>query len=71
MAMVGLEPREKTYEELIEHLEKLELSIPEDAVKKDKPRVTFSEKDIKIPQQEKTHDKKGQHRRSEGQVSRK
>ena len=41
MATAGLEPREKTYEELIEHLEKLEVSIPEEVGKKDKPKVVF------------------------------
>ena len=34
MATAGLEPREKTYEELIEHLEKLEVSIPEELSKR-------------------------------------
>ena len=38
--------------------------IPEEVVKKDKPRVTFSEKDTKIPKKEKTHDKKGRDDRS-------
>ena len=33
MATVGLERREKTYKELIVQLEKLELFIPEEAVK--------------------------------------
>ena len=59
MAIAGIEPRGKTYEELIEYLEKLEVSIPEEVVKRDKPKVSFSEKDTKIPRKDKTHDRKG------------
>ena len=36
----------------------MELSIPEEVFKKDKTRVSFAEKDVKIPRKEKTHDKK-------------
>ena len=39
MATDGLGPREEMYEELIEHLEKLGLTIPEEAVKNDKSKV--------------------------------
>ena len=59
MTTAGLEPRKKTHEEIIEHLEKWEFSILEEAVTKDKPRVAFAEKEIKIPRKEKTQDKKG------------
>ena len=71
MATAGLEPREKTYEELIEHLEKLEVSIPEEVVKKDKPTVSFSEKDKKIPRKDKTYNRKGkdENPRASGQKS--
>ena len=34
MTTAGLEPREKTYEELIEHLEKLECSLPDEPIPK-------------------------------------
>ena len=33
IATTTLDPREKTYEEIIEHLEKLELSTSEEAIK--------------------------------------
>ena len=72
MATAGFDPREKTHEELIEHPEKLELFILEEAVKKDKPRVVFSEKDTKISRKERAHDRKGeqdQKARSSGQNS--
>ena len=59
MVTTDLEPKQKTCEELVEYLDKLELPIPEEVVKKDKPRVTFSEKDTKIPRKEKANDKKG------------
>ena len=57
MATTGLEPREKTYEELIEYVEKFEMSILEEPVKKDKAKVSISEKDVKITRIEKTHNK--------------
>ena len=62
--------QEKTYEELIKHLKKLEVSLPEEVVKKDKPTVSFSEKD-KIPRKDKTFNRKGKDEkaRSSGQKS--
>ena len=37
MTTAGLEPREKSYEELVEHLDKLEVSLPEETItRKDK-----------------------------------
>ena len=71
IATADLDPREKTYEDLIEHLKKLEVSIPEEVVKKDKPKVSFSEKDIKIPRKDKTHNWKGKDEnfRASGQKS--
>ena len=34
MTIAGLEPREKTYKELIEHLEKLECSLLDESIPK-------------------------------------
>ena len=36
MTIAGLEPREKTYAELIEHLENLERSLPDEPISKKK-----------------------------------
>ena len=44
MTTAGLEPREKSYEDLIEHLEKLESSLPEESIpRKDKKKDTPAE----------------------------
>ena len=66
-----MNPGEKTYKEIIEHLEKLEVSIPEEVIKKDKSKVSFSDKDTKIPRKDKTHDRKGREEkvRASGQKS--
>ena len=65
-----MSPGGETYEELIEHLEKLEVSIPGEVVEEDKPKVTFYEKDARILRKERTHDKRARDKsRSSGPKS--
>ena len=50
MAIAGLEPREKTHEELIERLEKIEMSIIEAPVKKTQLRLLFLRQILRSPE---------------------
>ena len=59
MTITRIEPREKIYEELIERQIKLDCPSKKRLLKIYKPRVTFDEKDIKIPRKERIHNKKG------------
>ena len=47
------------------------MPIPEEVVKRDKPKVSFSEKDTKIPRKDNTHNRKGKNEkfRASGQKS--
>ena len=59
MATVGLERREKTYKELIVQLEKLELFIPEDDIKRKILELHFMRRILKYPERRRSLIRRG------------
>ena len=59
MATTGIESREEPYEELIEHLEKLELFIPEDDIKRKILELHFMRRILKYPERRRSLIRRG------------